>query len=84
LWGNKVRPELLAQEDLDCLRDWENYVLLDRLPHELGYAPEPYHEDIEAIKTMKKWMDQRQEKERKKEEMKRRVQEKVKGMRAKN
>lgn len=53
----------------------------NRLPHELGYADECYHEDLEALKTMKKWMEQRSEREHKKEEMKRRVQEKVKSLR---
>jgi hypothetical protein len=67
----------LNEEELECLRDWENYMMLDRLPHELGYAAEPYPEDIEALKTMKRWMQEREERERKKEEMKRRTLEKV-------
>lgn len=53
--------------------------MLDRLPHELG--SEFYREDIEAIKTMKKWSQERQERDRKKEEMKRKALEKVRSMR---
>lgn len=60
---------------------WDNYNTLGKLPHELGYADECYHEDVEAIKTMKKWIDQRMERERKKQEMKRRTQEKVRSLR---
>ena len=63
---------------MDCLRDWENYILRDRFPWELGLAPEAYLEDIEAIKQMKKWMQKREERERKKEEAARRLQEKMK------
>ena len=77
LWGASTRGITLTKEDRDCLRDWENYSVLGKLPHELGYTPECYHEDVEAIKTMKKWIDQRLERERKKEEMRKRTQEKV-------
>lgn len=54
--------------------------MFGKLPYELGYTSEPCHEDIEGLKTMKKWMQTREERERKKEEMKRRTQEKVKRM----
>lgn len=78
MWGSKVHAHKLIDEDMDCLRDWENYTLLGRLPHELGITPEPYHEDIEALKQMKKWMQQREERERKKEEARRKTHERMK------
>ena len=78
MWGTKVHQEKLIQEDMDCLRDWENYILLDRFPWELGLQPEPYLEDIEALKQMKKWMQKREERERKKAEAARRMKEKMK------
>jgi hypothetical protein len=74
----------LIAEDIECIRNWNAYASLDRLPYECGYTVEPYPEDVQAIITMKRWSEQRQEKERKKQEMKRRVQEKVKGLRTKN
>lgn len=79
MWGTKVHQEKLIQEDMDCLRDWENYILLDRFPWELGLASEPYLEDIEAIKQMKKWMQKREERERKKAEAERRMKERMRG-----
>lgn len=74
--GKTQKP--LIQEDIDCITNWENFVLLDRLPHELGLAAEPYKEDIEAIKTMKKWADQKAEHERKKQESKMRMRKRMK------
>ena len=63
------------------MRDWENYTLLDRFPWELGYTSEPYPEDIEALKQMKKWMQKREEREAKKEEARKRMQERMKSKR---
>ena len=77
MWGAKVHPDKLIDEDLNCLRDWENYTLLDKFPWELGLAPEPYFEDIEAIKQMKKWIQKREERERKKEEARRKTHERL-------
>ena len=77
LYGKTSRK--LVHEDLVSLRDWENYVLLDRLPHELGYTPEPCVEDIEGIKTMKKWAEDKQNKEQRRLESKKRMRD---GMRA--
>jgi hypothetical protein len=54
-----------------------NWIIFQRLPHELQLEPECYLEDIEAIKTMKAWMDVREEKERKKQESKKRMREKM-------
>ena len=51
--------------------------MLERLPHELGLEPEPYLEDIEAIKTMKRWTEEVQTRERKKEESKRKMRERM-------
>ena len=79
LWGNKIHSEKLIDEDRDCLRDWENYILLDRFPWELGFTPEPYLEDIEALKQMKRWMQKRQEREQKKAESLKRMRSKMKG-----
>jgi hypothetical protein len=79
MYGRTSRA--LTAEDEECLRNWDNYVQLDRLPHELGFTPEAYPEDIEAIKTMKRWMQERGEKERRKEEMRRRVRDKIRANR---
>jgi hypothetical protein len=79
LWGSKIHQERLIDEDRDCLRNWENYILLDRLPHELGLEPECYLEDIESIKQMKRWMQKRQEREQKKQEALRRMHSRMKG-----
>jgi hypothetical protein len=75
MYGRTLRA--LTAEDEECLLNWDNYIQLDRLPHELGFTPEAYPEDIEAIKTMKRWMQEREEKERKKQEQRRRLQEKI-------
>ena len=61
------------------MRDWENYILLNKFPWELGLADEPYLEDVEAIKQMKKWMQKREERERKKEEARRKMHSRMKG-----
>ena len=71
----------LTREDNDCIRMWNDYALLDRLPHELGYSDVAYPEDIEAIKTMKKWVQDKAESDRKGAEAMKRVQEKVPAMR---
>jgi hypothetical protein len=78
LWGNNVDTYLLTTEERECLRDWDNYTTLGKLPYELGYRNEPCHEDIEAIKTMKKWLEKRAERERKKAEAKEKMRQRMK------
>jgi hypothetical protein len=79
MYGKTQRT--LVREDYECLTNWENYVLLDRLPHELGLTPEPYTEDIEAIKTMKQWIQRKEEKENRREASKRRMRERMRSER---
>ena len=67
----------LIHEDYECITNWENYVMLDRLPHELGVTAEPYLEDIEAIKTMKKWVQKRDEHENKRKASKAQMRERM-------
>ena len=81
LWGG-LAEEPLTKEDMLCLRDWENFQIFGKLPHELGYAEECYHEDVEAIKTMKRWIDKRQEREQKKKGKAESVRERMKARRS--
>jgi hypothetical protein len=67
LYGNSKQE--LIQEDSDAIRDWDNFILLGKLPHELGYSDGPYHEDFEAIKEMKRLMEKRERKAQKKQEV---------------
>lgn len=72
----KTKRRFIA-EDYECLQNWENYTMLDRLPHELGITTEAYREDIEAIKTMKRWMQEREEHEQKRLESKKRMRQRM-------
>lgn len=75
MYGKTKRK--LVREDYECLYNWENYILLERLPHELGLTPEAYPEDLEAIKTMKRWTEKAREHEEKRAASKKRMRERM-------